>query len=97
MDLASDPPPDLVIEVDITRDSIDTLAIYAAIGVLEIWRFDGASLSIFRFMGDSYAEADRSTVIPILPRPVIEDFTNMSKGLSRTAWLKGASAMGDGP
>jgi Uma2 family endonuclease len=37
--LAVDPPPDLVIEVDITRSSLDKFPIYAALGVPEVWRY----------------------------------------------------------
>src|SRR5262249_50647840 len=56
VDLAADPPPDLVIEVDITRDSMDKLAVYAALRVPEIWRFDGSVLWIFLLTGETYRE-----------------------------------------
>jgi Uma2 family endonuclease len=88
VDLAIDPPPDLVIEIDITRDSLDKLSIYAAIGIPEIWRFDGDNLSIFLLAGESYEETDRSAAIPILTKDMIQDFVNRSKTLGRTAWLK---------
>jgi Uma2 family endonuclease len=88
VDLAVDPPPDLVIEIDISRNSMDKLAVYAAIGVPEIWRFDGSALSIFRIAGQTYEEADRSAAMPALTKTVIEDFLNKSKKLSRTSWLK---------
>jgi Uma2 family endonuclease len=44
IDLRIDPPPDLSLEIDITRSSLNRLAIYAALGVPEIWRYDGANL-----------------------------------------------------
>ena len=88
VDLTADPPPDLVIEVDITRDSIDKVAIYAAIGVPEVWRFDGATVSIFRIAGESYEESDQSAAIPVLTKAVIEDYVHKSKELPRTGWLK---------
>jgi Uma2 family endonuclease len=44
IDLAVDPPPDLVAEIDVTHRSLDREAIYAAMGVPEIWRFDGNRL-----------------------------------------------------
>ena len=43
IDLRQDPPPDLVIEIDITSSSINRLDIYADIGVPEVWRYDGHS------------------------------------------------------
>src|SRR5262245_28909917 len=41
LDLRTDPPPDLAIEVDVTRSSLNRLAIYGALGVPEVWRLDG--------------------------------------------------------
>ena len=38
LDLRVDPPPDLAIEVDVTSSSLNRLAIYAALGVPEVWR-----------------------------------------------------------
>lgn len=42
-----DPPPDLAIEIDITSSSLDRLAIYASLGITEVWRFDGDRLTIY--------------------------------------------------
>jgi Uma2 family endonuclease len=44
LDLASDPPPDLVVEVDISRSSRSRLRIYSAIGIPEVWRWNGHDL-----------------------------------------------------
>lgn len=41
---AGDPPPDLVIEIDISTNSLDKLPIYASLNVPELWRFDGTTL-----------------------------------------------------
>jgi Uma2 family endonuclease len=40
IDLRSDPPPDLALEVDITRSSLNRLAIYASLGIPEVWRLE---------------------------------------------------------
>ena len=47
LDFGIDPPPDLAIEVDITHTSIDQLALYAALGVPELWVYDGKSLTFY--------------------------------------------------
>src|SRR5207244_659524 len=44
IDLRRDPPPDLVVEIDITKSSIDRLEIYALLKIPEVWRFDGSVL-----------------------------------------------------
>ncbi|HEY9740149.1 MAG TPA: Uma2 family endonuclease, partial [Coleofasciculaceae cyanobacterium] len=40
IDFNQDPPPDLVIEIDISSSSINRLSLYAALGVPEVWRYD---------------------------------------------------------
>ena len=44
IDLESDPPPDIALEIDVTNESITTFPIYAALGVPEIWRRHGVAL-----------------------------------------------------
>jgi Uma2 family endonuclease len=41
-----DPPPDLILEIEISRSVLDRLSIFAALGVPEIWRCDGKSLTV---------------------------------------------------
>jgi Uma2 family endonuclease len=45
IDFRTDPPPELVLEVDITSSSVDRMAIYTSLGVSEVWRFDGVALT----------------------------------------------------
>jgi Uma2 family endonuclease len=45
LDLRSDPAPDLVIEIDISSDSLDKFPIFADLRVPEVWRFDGSRVS----------------------------------------------------
>jgi Uma2 family endonuclease len=44
LDLSIDPPPDLAIEVDISRSTLDKLTINSAICVPELWFCNGESL-----------------------------------------------------
>lgn len=68
VDLSIDPPPDLAIEIELSRSSIDKLAIYAALGVPELWRFDGRMLQIFQLSADrTYRPADSSACLPGIP------------------------------
>lgn len=41
IDLSKDPPPELVIEIDITHGSLPKFPIFADLGIEEVWRFDG--------------------------------------------------------
>ncbi len=47
LDLRTDPPPDLAIEVDVTHSSLDRLRIYAVLGVPEVWRLEGDILIFY--------------------------------------------------
>jgi Uma2 family endonuclease len=47
-DVAAYPNPDLAIEVDISTPQADRAGIYAALGVAELWSFDGQTLTIER-------------------------------------------------
>ena len=73
-DFNHDPPPDLAIEIDITSSSLDRLTIYAALGIQEIWRFDGENLFIYCLQYGNYQEQEKSNVLPILSRSVILNF-----------------------
>jgi Uma2 family endonuclease len=67
LDFTADPPPDLAVEIDISRSSHRRLGIYAALGVPEVWRFDGETLKIFqRGEAGQYAMAERSRHFPIV-------------------------------
>ena len=73
-DFNHDPPPDLAINIDITSSSLDRLTIYAALGIQEIWRFDGENLFIYCLQYGNYQEQEKSNVLPILSRSVILNF-----------------------
>ena len=67
IDLAIDPPPDLVVEVDISNTSIGKLAVFSAFRVPEIWRYDGEALTISVLQGGQYSTMELSAVIPGFP------------------------------
>lgn len=68
LDLNMSPPPDLAIEVEISRGALNRMDIYAALGVPEVWRFDGETLQVEQLQGDrTYAVVERSPSMPFLP------------------------------
>ncbi|HEY6331574.1 MAG TPA: Uma2 family endonuclease [Blastocatellia bacterium] len=90
LDLASDPPPDLIIEVDISSSSIAKQPTYAAIGVPEVWVLSKGKLVILILDQHTrtYHESDRSSALPILSSQAINELIELSKSLRSTAWLK---------
>jgi Uma2 family endonuclease len=88
IDLRTDPPPDIALEIDISRSSLPKLAIFARFGVPEVWRYDGRELRMYRLSGDSYAEIEASLAFPRLPRAALARFIEESKTGSRRALLR---------
>lgn len=74
LNLAHDPPPDLVVEIDWTSSSLDRFAIYAALGVPEIWRLARRQLRIHLLGGDRYDESPISREFPFLTAQVLTEF-----------------------
>lgn len=89
IDLTVDPPPDLAIEVDITRSCLDRIGIYAALGVPELWRFDGEFLQVYGLQGDgTYAIQTRSLSFPFLPMADIVRFLIEGPKTDETPWIR---------
>lgn len=68
LDLRVDPPPDLAIEIDVSRSSLDRMGIYAKLGVPEVWRLDDPQTLTFSVLGqdDQYAESTHSLTFPMV-------------------------------
>ena len=88
IDLAVDPPPDLSIEVDITSGSLNRFPIFAAVGIPEVWRFDGNRVAIFRLESGGYLESTNSVAFQAITGEILTQFLDDSQKLKSTAWLK---------
>jgi Uma2 family endonuclease len=88
LDLTVDPPPDLAIEVDISRSSIDKLSIYADLGVPELWFYDGESLVVRILQNGVYVERDGSDAFPFLELKEILRFMERFEQMGETAWIR---------
>ena len=73
-DLNRDPPPDLVLEIDLTSKSLPRFPIYVALGVPEIWCYDAGEITIYLLEDDRYIESEQSSIFPTLP---ITDIPNL--------------------
>ena len=90
IELDNDPPPDLVLEIDITSGSLDKRPIYAAVGVPELWRYDGKKLEVFVLQPSSqdYQQVNQSPTFPWMPLDVIPKFIRQSLVDGETATLR---------
>jgi len=87
-DPASDPPPDLAVEIDVTSDSRRRLGVYAALRVPEVWRFDGSRLVVWTLHGGAYVESPRSPTFPSASIDKLADFVRDYRTGSDRAWIK---------
>lgn len=79
IDLNADPPPDVVVEIDITSESLSKFPIYAAFGVPEIWRYDGQHVWMYKLVDQNYVESESSLAFPILTPQALAEFLELSK------------------
>jgi Uma2 family endonuclease len=89
IDLDIDPPPDLAIEVEVTRSALNRSGVYAALGVPEVWRYDGETLHILRRnAAGKYVEVKRSPHFPHLDPIELLGFLNRRDGISETELVR---------
>ncbi|HEY7158151.1 MAG TPA: Uma2 family endonuclease [Gemmataceae bacterium] len=89
IDLTRDPPPDLLLEVEISRSFLDRLAIAARLGVPEVWRWDGETVRVMVLGSDGqYTESQRSRALPFLPVAELVRFLRPDTIQSETKLLR---------
>jgi Uma2 family endonuclease len=77
-----DPPPDLVLEIEISRSALNRMGIYAALGVPEVWRCDGTSIRVERLQPDgTYQRSVDSPTFPGIPLAGLVPFLHPSEAV----------------
>jgi Uma2 family endonuclease len=79
LDLSTDLPPDIVVEIDLTHQSAEKFSIYAALGVPEIWRYDGKLMHFYKLEGEQYSEVASSAAFPFLSDADMSNFVEQGK------------------
>jgi Uma2 family endonuclease len=89
IDLDLDPPPDLAIEVEISKSSVNRLGVYGALRVQEIWRFDGRKLTILdRQDNGTYSCITLSGAFPWISLDEITRFLVEEDTRDETLWAR---------
>ncbi|MGB8701431.1 MAG: Uma2 family endonuclease [Thermosynechococcaceae cyanobacterium] len=88
IDLTVEPPPDLAIEVDVTSLSLPRLPIYGALGVPEVWRFDGEQIVLLSWAEGRYRAMDRSLALPIVTVEGLQVWLKKAQEMGETSWAK---------
>jgi Uma2 family endonuclease len=83
IDLTTDPPPDLAIEVDFT--SRTNLEDYLPIAIPELWIYRLSDLQIYLFDGENYRESSDSLLFPDMAiKTLLPKYVEL-------AWIEGSS------
>ena len=88
LNLEIDPPPDLAVEIDITSSSVNKFNIYAALGVAELWRYEGEVLKFYQLVENQYIEIKFSLAFPLVSVGDINRFIQQGKTMGEIALLK---------
>jgi Uma2 family endonuclease len=84
LNLPKDPPPDLVVEVDISHHGIERERLYAAMGVPEIWRYRGLRLEALWLEDGDYHDRSTSRAFARLPMGDVNRFVKMGHSVDAT-------------
>ncbi|GAA6616414.1 hypothetical protein NUACC26_022170 [Scytonema sp. NUACC26] len=79
IDLATDPPPALVLEVEYSRPKVDKLKLYASMGIPEFWRYNGTVLRFYVLTSGKYEEVQLSPTFAPVPVKEIPHFIRESR------------------
>ncbi len=82
IDLTEDPPPDLAVEIEVTHHPLDKASVYAALGVPELWRYDGRRMDVLVLQPSGvYEPSVRSAAFPGFAPAELHQFLNMYPAL----------------
>lgn len=84
VDLEVDPPPDVVIEVEITRSAIHKLRLFSKMGVPEVWRHNGERLEMFQLVDGEYEPIEQSKEVPGLSIKMVSQVLDRRFDLGET-------------
>lgn len=88
IDLNTDPPPDVAVEIDISSPSIRKLPIYQEMRVSEVWLYDERRLRIFLLGAAGYTEFPHSLAFSFLTADVLTQHLEQSKTKGQSAVLR---------
>ena len=88
VELGREPPPDLAIEVIVHHGDVDKMAIYAALGISEVWVWhDGDLRALVLDESGQYIPSEMSFNLPMLRVKELEQFLDVELALDESAWI----------
>ena len=89
IDLSVDPPPDLAIEIELSKARRDRMGIYAALRIPEVWRYNGLQLTVNQLGSDgNYSATEGSRFFPTIPADELVRFIEMRTDVDENSLLQ---------
>lgn len=82
LDQEVDPPPDVVVEIDVSHSSANKFFFYQHVGAPELWLYDGASVQFFHLTPQGYVVEQASRAFPMLKSSDLTRF--LQDGLTKS-------------
>lgn len=87
--LRVDPPPDLVVEVDVTTSVIDRFPIYAALGFPEIWQYVNGEIVIHLLQKKGQCDVkNESLALPMITVQKMVEHLDRCHETDETTWIR---------
>ena len=87
----SDPPPDVAIEIEVSRNALNRMAIFAAFRIPEVWCYDGEELRIYLLQADgTYQRSESSLAFPSIP---MQEIVRLMSSFETTDYLSAVAAV----
>jgi Uma2 family endonuclease len=85
--LEEDGVPDIALEVIVSSALVDKMAVYAGLGVAEVWEWrpGSATIAVHRLVGGTYERRERSEALPDLDLAVVARFVQPGENQTRLA------------
>jgi Uma2 family endonuclease len=87
IDLSVDPPPDLAIEIEMSRRLAARIEVYRRLGIPELWLEDGRSLRILRLVNGQYRPSATSAALPMLLPEQVHSLVLLSETTDEGSWI----------
>ncbi len=89
LDLNTDPLPDMIIEVNVTRTSLDRIKIFAALRVPEVWRSEGRTLQFLHLQANgTYRRRRTGRNFPTLSVSFVARFLKQGRIAEPIDWVR---------
>ncbi|HEY3998007.1 MAG TPA: Uma2 family endonuclease [Candidatus Xenobia bacterium] len=71
-------PPDLALEIDVSRSMLNRLGIYAGLGIPEVWRWKAGHVQVYRLLEEgTYERCVHSPAVPKLPLSILREHISL--------------------